>query len=222
MPANLPVILPSSLRNKTPFLNSMRSQAKVSVGQLRGNQGPVTSIVNVGRGAKSALSSINRSTPDDSKQKSDDLRYAYVQRMIKARKEKEAQAAKFGGKPLAPTDKVVKTDSKVGREKLEIQKKFGLKMGTGTSFSRGLRGGLDKTLKKMRRQYRVTLGSLQPKDLDFIGDVISKHAKYRATGSGYGWSDRKNMKIEVERARQEGQISNLDAKNMKKMIDLLE
>ncbi len=210
----LPAILPSGSRENTPFLSSSRSQATVSVSQ--GNQRPVTSIANVGRGTASATTSINRPATDSSGQKSDDLRYAYVQRMIKARKEKEARVAKFAGKPVAGA-----AGSKPPTAKEVFQKKFTLKMGTGASFHRGLRGGLNKTLKKMRRQYRSTLGSLQPKDLQFIGDIISKHAKYRSTGAGYGFSDKRNMKIEVERARQAGKISYLDAKSMKRMVDLL-
>lgn len=219
MLANLPAVLPSGSRDKTPFLSSERNNAKVSVSQMRGNQGPVTSIANVNRAGASAVSSINRPAQGTEAQKSDDFRYAYVQRMIKARKEKEARAAKFAGKPAAV--KGAAADSKPPTTKEAFQKKFTLKMGTGASFHRGLRGGLNKTLKKMRRQYRSTLGSLQPRDLQFIGDIISKHARYRSTGSGYGWSDKKNMKIEVERARQAGKISYLDAKSMKRMVDLL-
>lgn len=218
MPGNLPAILPSGSREKTAFLSSTRDNAVVSVSQ--GSQRPVTSIASVNRGATSAVSSINRPATDSSGQKSDDLRYAYVQRMIKAKKEKEARAAKFTGKPA--TVKGATADSKPPTTKEAFQKKFSLKMGTGVSFHRGLRGGLNKTLLKMRRQYRSTLSSLQPKDLRFIGDIVSKHAKNRSTGSGYGWSDKRNMKIEVERARQAGKISYIDAKSMKRMVDLLE
>ncbi len=221
MPTNLPPILPSGSRENTPFLSSSRSQAKVSVSQVRGDQGPVTSIANVNRGSVSAMSSINRPAQASEAQKSDDLRYGYVQRRIKARNEKEARAAKFAGKPVAG-QKATAAGSKPPTTKEAFQKKFTLKMGTGASFHRGLRGGLNKTLLRMRRQYRSTLSNLQPKDLRFIGDIISKHAKYRSTGSGYGFSDKRNMKIEVERARQAGKISYLDAKSMKRMMDLLE
>lgn len=218
MLANLPAILPSGSREKKPFFGSIRDQAKVSISQ--GNQGPVTSIANVNRAGVSAVSSVNRPAQDAEAQKSEDFRYAYVQRMIKARKEKEARAAKLAGKP-AVDKKTEAAGSKPPTTKELMQKKFTLKMGTGASFHRGLRGGLDKTLKKMRRQYRSTLSNLQPKDLRFIGDIISKHAKFRSTGVGYGWSDRRNMKLEIERARQAGKISYLDAKSMKRMVDLL-
>lgn len=220
MPGNLPAILPSGSRENTPFLSSSRNQPKVSVSQMGGNRGPVTSIANIKRGPTAAVSSISRSAQDNSAQKTEDARYAYVQRMIKARKEREIRAAKFAGKPVAGSGAAGVSKPPTAKEAME--KKFKLKMGTGASFHRGLRGGLDKTLKKMRRQYRTTLGNLQPEDLRFIGDLISKHAKYRSTGSGYGWSDKKNMKMEVERARQAGKISYIDAKSMKRMVDLLE
>lgn len=214
--ANLPAVLPSAGREKTPFLSSSRSQAKVSVSQVRGDQGPVTSIANVGRGATSAMSSINRPAQDGSGQKSDDLRYAYVQRMIKARKEKEARAAKFAGKPVAGA-----AGSKPPTAKELMQKKFTLKMGTGVTFHRGLRGGLDKTLKRLIRMNRVTFKNISPKDREFISGIIAKHAQNRTTGAGYGWSDKRNMKMEVELARRTGKISFEDMKDFKRMIDLL-
>ncbi len=218
MPGVLPSILPSGSRENTPFLSSSRSQAKVSVSQ--GSQRPVTSIANVGRGAASAVSSINRPAADSSGQKSDDLRYAYVQRMIKARKEKEARVAKFAGKPVAG-QKATATGSKLPTSKEAMQKKFTLKMGTGVTFHRGLRGGLDKTLKKLIRINRVTFKNISPKDREFISGIIAKHAQSRTTGAGYGWSDKRNMKMEVELARRTGKISFEDMKDFKRMIDLL-
>lgn len=215
----LPAVLPSGSREKTPFLSSVRNNAKVSVSQMRGNQGPVTSIANVGRGVASATSSINRPAQDSSGQKSDDLRYAYVQRMIKAKKEKEARAAKFAGKPVA--GKGVAAASKPPTTKEAFQKKFTLKMGTGVTFHRGLRGGLDKTLKRLIRMNRVTFKNISPKDREFISGIIAKHAQNRTTGAGYGWSDKRNMKMEVELARRTGKISFEDMKDFKRMIDLL-
>jgi len=215
MPVNLPAVLPSGSRENTPFLSSSRNQASVSISQIRGNQGPVTSIANVNKGTTSATSSINRSTQSASGQKPDDLRYAYVQRMIKARKEKEVRAAKFAGKSVA-TD-----GSKIPTSKETVQKKFTLKMGTGVSFHRGLRGGLDKTLKKLIRINRVTFKNISPKDREFISGIIAKHARNRTTGAGYGWSDKRNMKMEIETARRTGKISFEDMKDFKRMIDLL-
>lgn len=214
----LPSILPSGSRENTPFLSSSRSQAKVSVSQ--GSQRPVTSIANVNRGAISATSSINRPVTDSSGQKSDDLRYAYVQRMIKARKEKEARVAKFAGKPVAGKG-AAGTTSKPPTAKEAMQKKFTLKMGTGVTFRRGLRGGLDKTLKRLIRVNRVTFKNISPKDREFISGIIAKHAQSRTTGAGYGWSDKRNMKMEIELARRTGKISLEDVRDFRKMIDLL-
>lgn len=216
MPINLPAVLPSGSRENTPFLSSSRNQPKVSVSQMRGNQGPVTSIANVNRGATPATSSIGRSAQNASGQKPDDLRYAYVQRMIKARKEKEVRAAKFAGKPVAGA-----AGSKPPTTKEAMQKKFTLKMGTGATFHRGLRGGLDKTLKRLIRVNRVTFRNISPKDREFISGIIAKHAQHRTTGAGYGWSDKRNMKMEVELARRTGKISFEDMKDFKRIIDLL-
>jgi len=168
----------------------------------------VTSIANVNRGAVSATSSINRPAQDSSGQKSDDLRYAYVQRMIKARKEKEK-------------------NSKQPTTKETVQKKFAIKLGaqqlgTGTLFRRSGPRGLDRTLLKMKRKFRSTFSSFQPKDLKFLGDIIERHARNLPTGVGFSRLAKKEMKrIVYEAARKKYEISQVDAERMRSIIDTL-
>lgn len=215
MQRNLPPILPtasSSSGGRREQGIGGRKEAKVSVNQqaTSGRQAPVTSIASIGR-VDVSDSGVRRGLDTDERKK-DDLRYSQIRRMIRERKGKEGKTD--GGVSGATRTKAV--------EQQPSPSKYKVKLGTGVTFSRKIRGGFDRTLRNMWLKHRVTFRNLSQADRTFIGDLIQKHAVHRATGVGYTWSDRRRMKEEVEKARQSGKISYEDAKDFKKIISELE
>lgn len=187
-------------------LQKDRDNAKVSVNQVGSQTRPTTSVSRVGE-SKEATTSINRSKTAKRSiadkeyydENADKRRYDYIRRLIRARKAKEGAENILG----------------------EEDSKFSLELGTGKTFQRKFRTGFDKVFSKKVRKQRQTLKNISKKDRDFLGDLIEGHASKRATGSGYSPSDRRRMKMEVERARRAGKISHADSKDFKKILDKL-
>lgn len=236
---NLPSVLPSASRvSPTGSLGRSNIKASSSVFNQNGQSAKdkaVTSVNALGRKktapsssifddhceAKTsifsrptgAVTSINRPVTEKSATEADDLRYNYVRRLIKARQDKEQKEAAKKGMVINKEGKMVPAKTP---GKLEMH------LGTGASFHRGLRGGLDKTLKKMIRQNRFTMRNISATDRKMLGDIISKHAATRATGAGYGWSDKKRMKNEIQQLYDSKQISKVDMQDFKEIIEQLE
>ena len=97
-----------------------------------------------------------------------------------------------------------------------------MRLGTGATFHRGLRGGLDKTMKKMFRKHKYAMRNISTADRQLLGDIIAKHAANRATGVGYGWYDKKRMKNEVQQLYESRKISKVDMLQFKKIVEELE
>ena len=225
MPGTLPPILPSN-NLKTPSgvggparaqdfsvsklqYQKDRASASVSASQVdrsrQGRSGPATSISSIG-GKQNAVTSTARNQGakrsiydneyvDETRER---LRHKYVRGLIKERKVEE-EAAK------APKPS-----------------KFKFSMGTGKSFKRGIRGGLDKKLRKSIFKHRASFKHLSKDDRKVFGDIIQSSAAGRSTGVGYAHGDRRRMKLKVEQQRKTGKISYTDSKTFKKMIDQLE
>lgn len=230
--SNLPAILPSS--SKTPASMSFgrlgvqkstsifnrtgnKNQATTSISDLgKEKQAPSTSIFDNRRETKTSIfsrptnpvTSINRPEKEASTTEADDLRYNYVRKLIKARQVKEQEKA--GTKEGKPTSIATTGD------------KLKMRLGTGATFHRSLRGGLDKTMKKMFRKHKYTLRNISPADRQMLGDIIAKHAANRTTGVGYGWYDKKRMKNEVQQLYESHKISKVDMLQFKKIVEELE
>lgn len=154
--------------------------------------GAVTSIGHTGKpstsagrvaGAKSSVNDPSYEANYD--EGADERRYAHIQRLIRARKSKEAKSA--------------------GSD-LEVR--------TGAAFSQK---GLKKSLNKLISGKR----NIAKSDKDFFENLVAKKAKAKLTGSGFGYRDKVDMKLEVERAKQRGGISYEDAQDFKGMVDEL-
>ena len=205
------------------------------LGRADGKGKPVTSIYDVGnekrppsssvfddrRDVKSSVfsrptdltTSVNRPRQEGAQTEADDLRYSYVRKLIKARQAKEQRDAAQKGMVIDKEGKMVST---------KIPGKLEMHLGTGATFHRGLRGGLDKTMKKMFRQHKYTMRNISATDRQLLGDIIAKHAANRGTGVGYGWADKKRMKNEVQQLYNAKKISKVDMGDFKKIIEQLE
>lgn len=161
--------------------------------------GATSSIFRVGQAANMPTTSINRPAVErdaagamQSDAGADDRRYSYVKRLVKERQAKEAA----GG------------DSKSG---------FGVQ--TGSQFRGKL---LHKQFGKLIRANRATYNTIGSKERAFFEDLLKGHAANKATGAGFHRHDRLSMRMEVEKARQAGQLSYINAQHFKKLIDGLE
>jgi len=122
----------------------------------------------------------------------DDRRYSYVRRLIKQRQ--AAEAAEGKGEAA-----------------------FGVH--TGSQFRGKL---LHKQFGKLIRANRATYNTIGAKERAFFEDLVKNHAAGKATGAGFHRHDRLSMRMEVEKARQAGQLSHINAQHFKKLIDGLE
>lgn len=123
----------------------------------------------------------------------DDRRYSYVRRMIKERQAREGVSA-HGEKPI-----------------------FGVH--TGSQFRGKL---LHKQFGKVLRAHRATYNTIKAKDRAFFEDMLKNHAAHKTTGAGFHRHDRLAMRMEVEKARQAGHLTYINAQHFKKIIDGLE
>jgi len=234
---NLPGVLPcTGASSASSSIGGRNIIKRTSVfGRADGKDVPVTSVFNAGKAKRPPSSSISDdhsdvktsifSRPDGSSTsinrprgqergavEADDLRYGYVRRLIKERQAKEREEAKKNGIITAEGKPVIPS----------AQEKMRIKLGTGASFHRGLRGGLDKTLKKLVKTNRLAMKNISAADRKLLGDIISKHAANRVTGVGYGWGDKKRMKEETQKLFESNTISKNDAQDFKTIIDQLE
>lgn len=227
---NLPLGAGSSVGRAQDFFSvnlgrESIKNAKVSMNQVMMNSNqPLTSISHPGGAGQKAVTSINNlvsnsnspttsvfhpstATKDERNnlydEGADDRRYNYIQRLIRARKNREVAIAE--------------------KEAKSPRSKFKIEQGTGASFSRRVWfGGLDKKLRKMFYKDRATFKNLSKADRTFFADLVEKHAQARRTGVGYVYRDRRNMRLEIEKARRKRIISWDDSKDFKKMINELE
>lgn len=163
------------------------------------SSGAVSSIFRVGQANNAPTTSINRPAVErdaagsmQSDAGADDRRYSYVRRLIKQRQATEAADGKGGGA-------------------------FGVH--TGSQF-RGKT--MHKQFGKLIRANRATYNTIGPKERAFFEDLVKSHAAHKATGAGFHRHDRLSMRMEVEKARQAGQLSYINAQHFKKLIDGLE
>jgi hypothetical protein len=200
-----------------------KNQAVTSISNLgREKQAPSTSIFDDHKDTKTSIfsrptnpvTSINRPVQESSAAEADDMRYDYVRRLIKARQAKEQKEAAQKGMAITKEGKTVSITP--AGEKLKMR------LGTGATFHRGLRGGLDKTMKKMFRKHKYVMRNISTADRQLLGDIIAKHAANRTTGVGYGWYDKKRMKNEVQQLYESRKISKVDMLQFKKIVEELE
>jgi len=234
---NLPSVLPGSshtpasmslgrlnISRKTSIFSQAdnKNKAVTSISDLsQKKQTPSSSIFDDHKENKTSIfsrqtnstTSINRPEKEASTIETDDLRYNYVRRLIKARQAKEQKEAAQKGLTITKDGKTMATTP--------ANEKFKMHLGTGASFHRGLRGGLDKTLKRMVKRNRQTMKNISAADRKILGDIISKHAANRTTGVGYGWSDKKRMKNEVQQLYESHHISKADMQDFKTIIEQL-
>ncbi len=164
--------------------------------------GAVSSIFRVGQVNNAPTTSINRPAVERDAAGSmqadagaDDRRYSYVKRLIKQRQATEAaEAGGEGGKAA-----------------------FGVH--TGSQFRGKL---LHKQFGKLIRANRATYNTIGAKERAFFEDLVKSHAAGKVTGAGFHRHDRLSMRMEVEKARQAGQLSHINAQHFKKLIDGLE
>lgn len=162
--------------------------------------GAVSSIFRVGQANNAPTTSINRPAVErdaagsmQSDAGADDRRYSYVRRLIKQRQASEGAAA--------------------------AGEKSGFGVHTGSQFRGKL---LHKQFGKLIRAHRATYNTIGAKERAFFEDMLKSHAAHKTTGEGFHRHDRLSMRMEVEKARQAGQLSYINAQHFKKLIDGLE
>lgn len=132
---------------------------------------------------------------------SDDRRYTYIRKLIRARKEKE----------------------KLEASKPNSKDPYKISVGTGASFTKGTREGFDKQLKKFfYRNRRSTFANVSKEDQQILNEVITKRASTKRTGKAWTRIDKKMMNKQVGDAYRSGTISKEDRKDFKKIIDKLD
>lgn len=165
--------------------------------------GATSSIFRVGQANNAPTTSINRPAVSkdaagamQSEAGSDDRRYSYVRRLIRERQAKEGGGTSAGGGEKSA---------------------FGVH--TGSQFRGKL---LHKQFGKLIRANRATYNTIGVKERAFFEDMLKSHAAHKATGAGFHRHDRLSMRMEVEKARQAGQLTYINAQHFKKLIDGLE
>lgn len=156
-------------------------------------------------GSKSVISAVTndrakRSVYDTEyyDEEADKKRHDYVLRLIAQRKKKEKQA--------------------VEEESGENSRyAFGLKGGKNVKVAGA--SGLHKQLGKFFKKYRGSYSNLSSKDKAFFEGLVTQYAKHKSTGSSFGFSDKRRMRWDVEKARRQGTITYEDARDFKKLID---
>ena len=228
MSLNLPPTLPGSSRPNTglPFGGVQRAQnlattklrqhverenAAVSVNQAlsrtpnaQSGYQKSTSIHHLD-GSKSTISAVTndrakRSVYDTEyyDEEADKKWYDYVRRLSVQRKAKQAEAVE---------------EEPTGNSRYA----FGLKGGKNLKVT-GV-SGLHKHMGKFFKKYRGTYSNLSSKDKAFFEGMVTQYAKHKTTGSSFGFSDKRRMRWDVEKARRQGTISYEDARDFKKLID---
>ena len=162
--------------------------------------GPTSSIFRVGQTNNAPTTSITHPGIDrnavggaEGDSGADDRRYSHVRRMIKERQAAEGTGV-HGEKPI-----------------------FGVH--TGSQFRGKL---LHKQFGKVIRAHRATYNTIKAKDRVFFEDMLKSHAAHKTTGAGFHRHDRLSMRMEVEKARQAGHLTYINARHFKKIIDGLE
>lgn len=125
----------------------------------------------------------------------DERRYAYMQRKIRARKKKEAE---------------------------EGNDRHKFKVGTGNSLTVSGASGLHKSLRRFLWKYRSTYKNISEKDRKYFEKFLIKHAGNKKTGSSFGYSKKRQMRLEIIDARKKGIISREDEKDFRKLINNLD
>lgn len=189
-----------------------RQRATVSMNQSMSGRGTKTSSVfrvadHIQR-AKSSIAHVGE--PDiesrygsQSSEEADDLRYAYSQGLIRARKNKEAKAA------LKEAKKMVKQDA------------THLKVGGGGSFTKSGAAGFHKKLRHHFKKYRGTYKNISKADSKIFEDAISKYAARKRTGSKWGFTEKRNLKRDMYKQFKSGSITREDLKDFRKLINNL-
>lgn len=187
-----------------------REQTAVSINQMLGRHpgkgseyDKSTSVFHPGGESQPAITSIARvgdaarsvneaSGGEDAG--ADDRRYTYMRKLIKERQAKEAEVAR-----QETSDK-------------------GMGVKTGRAFNTVK---FKKQMSKMATVQHSTYGNLSKGDRNYFTGLVGRYAKAKTAGTGFGLTERKQMKMEIERARRGGTISAEDAKDMKGMVDTM-
>lgn len=164
------------------------------------NQGPTTSINRASGQAAPSTSVFHPGAVQDggegeSEAVRDHLRYQYIRKMMKEKKEAENQAA------------------------IDAAKNQGIHVGTGGSLSVNTIGGLKKTLGRMYKANRSEFKDMSSADKALLQKIIQNKAASKATGAGFGFTDKKRMGEEAYKNYKSGTITYEKYKHFKSVID---
>lgn len=164
------------------------------------NQGPTTSINRASGQAAPSTSVFHPGAVQDggegeSEAVRDHLRYQYIRKMMKEKKQAEAQAA------------------------AEAAKNQGIHIGTGGALSVNSIGGLKKTLGKLYKNNRSEFKDMSASDKALLQKIIQSKAASKSTGSGFGFSDKRKMSEEAYKNYKSGTITYEKYKHFKSVID---
>ena len=178
-------------------IENTRSTSVAHMGQAA--TGPTTSITHPG-----AVRSVNDMTAaGQSDSAADDRRYTYMRKMIKERQAKEAMAAKQAAASASSGGK------------------SGLDLGKGSAFRKTGVGGIHKTLSKEFRAHRTTYGSLTSTEKKVLEDSLTGRLSNKTVSSKISRYDKKEIKKDINKAHDAGDVSFSHAKILKKVVDKL-
>lgn len=232
-PTNLPPILPtsaSSLPSRPSVSGGWGHAQDLSVSQLQqkkdrdaartsigrvirqdSDMTPSTSITHpgtVGATAQTSIFSAPKETVSSGanpgeQDASDDRRYNYMQRLIRAKRAQMRAAFQ------SPEE----TSGTHHEPTLEVK--------TGKALKRTGFGGLHKQLGKMYKENKTRFKNLSSGDKKLFEDMVASRAKKKAVGSSFRYTERRDMKHQIEESRKKGIISKVDAEDFKGLIDTL-
>ncbi len=228
MSLNLPPTLPGSSRPNTGLpLGGVQRAQNVSVTKLQQHAERENAAVSINQalsrtphaasgyqkstsihhldGSKSTVSAVTndrakRSVYDTEyyDEEADKKRYDYVRRLIAQRKAKEGEGVE---------------------EETGENSRYAFAMKGGKNLKLTGVSGLHKHMGKFFKKYRGTYSNLSKKDKAFFEGMVTQYAKHKSTGSSFGFSEKRRMRWDVEKARRQGTISYEDARDFKKLID---
>ncbi len=166
----------------------------------KGNQGPTTSINRTSGQAAPSTSifhpgAVAGSDDDQSDAIRDHLRYQHIRKMMKEKKEIEAQAV------------------------VEMAKGHGIHVGTGGAMSVNSFGGLKKTLAKLYKTNRSEFKDMSSTDKALLQKIIQSKAASKTAGAGFGFTDKRKMSEEAYKNYKSGVITYERYKHFKRVID---
>lgn len=157
-----------------------------SINRAQNTSGPSTSIFHPG------------STPDQLQEDDavrDRLRFQYIRKMMREKKDAEAAAAR------------------------EAEKNKGMHIETGSAFRTTGVNSIKKTLGRMYRANRSEYKALTKDDKALLQQVIQDKAGVKRTGSDFTYKDKKQMRQQIYKNYKEGNITKETYRHFKDVID---